>query len=102
MKAGVMRYTMFFCFCVAVLSLTGCAGMVDPFQRQGTWSATGAVNEDLAQQAANKSDLISGHGDEGSNGIAAVGAVEQADSNGTASKLETPPALTASVNISSQ
>ncbi|WP_298162489.1 hypothetical protein [Acidocella sp.] len=95
-----MRYTVFFCFCVAVLSLTGCNGLVDPLQRPGTWSATGAANETIAQQAADKSDLISGHGEAGTSGIAAVGAVEKANANGTASVLETPPAMTATVSIS--
>jgi hypothetical protein len=66
---------------------------MDPFQREGTWAATGAANETIAQQTTDKSELISGHGDAGSSGIAAVGGVEKANSGGTATALETPPPL---------
>ena len=71
-----MRFAAFFCLCAGVLSLSGCAGAFDPFQRPGNWSETGAANEDLAQQAANKGDLISGQS-EATSGDIAVGPVEK-------------------------
>jgi len=85
-----MRSVLFFGACLGILSLSGCAGALDPFQRPGTWSATGASNETIAQQAANKSDLIQGQSEPGSNGVAAVAGVEKALSDGKATGLQTP------------
>jgi hypothetical protein len=87
-----MRSAMFFATCLVVLTLTGCTGAFNPFQRPGTWAETGAANETIAQQAANKSDLINGQSEPGSNGIAAVAGVEKAMTGGTATGLQTPPA----------
>jgi hypothetical protein len=84
-----MRSALFFTLCVGILSLSGCEGAFDPFQRPGDWSATGAARENIAQQAANKSDLIQGQSQPGSNGVAAVGGIEKALTGGTASGLQT-------------
>jgi hypothetical protein len=73
----------------ALLGLAGCQGAFDPFNRPGNWSATGASNETIAQQAANKSDLISGQSEPGSNGVIAVGGIEKATTNGTATGIQT-------------
>jgi hypothetical protein len=106
-----MRYTFFLSSFLALLSLSGCgtvfdpsqhpdswsvAGAFDPFQRPGNWAATGANNENIAEQAANKSDLISGQSEPGSNGIAAVGGIEKAVTGGTAAGLQTPVQATSS------
>jgi hypothetical protein len=74
-----------------LLSLSGC--VLDPFQRPGTWSMTGASREDIAQQAANPADLISGRSEPSSNGVAAVAGVDKAlgaNGAGTAAGLQTP------------
>lgn len=89
-----MRSVLFFGACLGILSLSGCAGAFDPFQRPGNWAETGATNETIAQQAANKSDLIQGQSEPGSNGIAAVAGVEKALTAGTASGLQTMPQAT--------
>ncbi|OYV26280.1 MAG: hypothetical protein B7X08_02525 [Acidocella sp. 20-63-7] len=70
------------------LTLTGCA----PFARPGTWRITGASREDLAQQVANPSDLIAGHGNSLSSGVAATAGIDKAlgaGGEGTASGLQT-------------
>ena len=90
-----MRSALFFCACLSVLALSGCAGAFDPFQRPGNWAATGAANETIAQQAANKGDLIQGQSEPGTNGVVAVGGVEKALSNGTAAGLQTTITATA-------
>src|ERR1700728_743708 len=71
-----MRSALFFTLCVGILSLSGCAGAFDPFQRPGDWSATGAADETIAQQAANKGDLIAGQS-ELTSGDVAVTAIEK-------------------------
>jgi hypothetical protein len=80
-----MRSALFFTLCVGILSLSGCAGAFDPFQRPGTWSATGAANENIAQQAANKSDLISGQSEPLTSGDVAVTAIEKIRASGPGS-----------------
>jgi hypothetical protein len=84
-----MRKFVFFGFCAAILSLSGCQGAFDPLQRPGTWSATNASNETIAQQVANKGDLIQGRSDPGTNGVVAVGGLEKALTNGTGTGLQT-------------
>ncbi|WBO60207.1 MULTISPECIES: hypothetical protein [unclassified Acidocella] len=77
-------------FCLlALLTLAGCQGAFNPFNRPGNWSLTGASNEATAQQVANKADLISGHGEPGSSGILAVGGVQRATTNGTGTGIQT-------------
>ena len=101
-----MRLMIFFGFCVTLLTLTGCVGAFDPFQRPGNWAETGAANETIAQQAANPSDLISGRSDPLSNGIAASAAIDKAlgpAGSGTAAGLQTPATITnTATTISSQ
>jgi hypothetical protein len=97
-KAATMRLTVFFTFCVAILTLTGCKGAFDPFQRPGDWAATGAANETIAQQVANPADLISGQSESTSNGVAASAAIDKAlgaNGAGTATGLQTPTTITA-------
>ncbi len=97
-----MRSALFFSFCVMVLTLSGCTGAFDPFQRPGNWSATGAANETIAQQAADKSDLLYGKSEPGSNGVAAVAGVEKAMTDGKATGLQTtlsPTASATSLNV---
>jgi hypothetical protein len=84
-----MRKLVFFGLSMSLLALGGCQGAFDPFQRPGTWSATNASNETIAQQVANKGDLIRGQSEPGANGIVAVGGVEKALTNGTATGIET-------------
>ncbi len=101
-----MRLGIFFCFCLTLLTLTGCVGAFDPFQRPGNWSATGASNETIAQQVANPSDLISGQSEATSNGVAASAAIDKAlgaNGAGTAAGLQTPTTITnTATSISSQ
>ena len=96
-----MRSVLFFGLCVGILSLSGCAGAFDPFQRPGNWVATGASNETIAQQAANKGDLIQGQSEPGTTGVIAVGGIEKAMSGGTAAGLETTLTATAPGGVSS-
>ncbi len=84
-----MRPVFMLCAGSVFLALSGCAGAFDPFQRPGNWVETGAANEDIAQQAANKGDLIQGESEPGTMGIPAVAGVEKAMSGGSASGLQT-------------
>ncbi len=74
-----------------LLSLSGC--VLDPYQRPGTWSATGASNKAIAEQVADPADLISGKSEPYANGIAAAAGVDKAlgpNGAGTAAGLQTP------------
>jgi hypothetical protein len=84
-----MRKLVFFGLCTGLLALSGCQGAFDPFQRPGNWSATNASNANIALQVVNKGDLIQGQSQQGSDGIVAVGGVEKALTNGTATGIET-------------
>ncbi|MGE4481611.1 hypothetical protein [Acidocella sp.] len=84
-----MRSSFLFLSWVALLALAGCQGAFNPYNRPGTWSETGAANETIAQQVANKADLISGQSEPGENGIIAVGGIEKATTNGTAAGIQT-------------
>ncbi len=84
-----MRSSILLLAAAALFGLTGCQGAFNPFNRPGNWSATGASNEALAQQVANKSDLISGQSEPGSNGVIAVGGIQKATTDGTASGIQT-------------
>ena len=100
MKGYTVRHAMFFAFCAILLTLSGCQGALDPFQRPGNWVATGAANEDIAQQVAEPSDLISGRGNPNTNGVAASAALDKAlGPNGTAAGLQTPPQITVQANL---
>jgi len=93
MRRGVfaMRHLGFAAVAVLCLALTGCYS--EPFQNPGDWAETGAANEDLALQAANKDDLLSGRSQPGSQGVAAAAGVDEAigGSAGTATGLQKPP-----------
>ncbi len=92
-----MRRAVFFSFCVGLLTLSGCAGAFNPYQRVGDWSETGAANETIAQQVANPGDLIQGQSSTTSNGVAASAAIDEAlgpDGSGTAKGLQTPTVIT--------
>ena len=72
-----MRFAAFGAFCVALLTLTGCVGAFDPFQRPGNWAEEGSANETIAQQAANPADLISGQSVSTTSGTVAVEALDK-------------------------
>jgi hypothetical protein len=76
---------------VLCLGLAGC--YPDPFQNPADWSMTGASREDLAQQVANKDDLLAGRSDPSSQGVAAASAVDVAigGSAGSGAGLQKPP-----------
>ena len=88
-----MRRAAFFAFCAILLTLSGCEGAFDPFQRPGNWSATGAANETIAQQVAVPSDLISGRGNPYSNGVAASAALDKALGPGGVVGAEEPESV---------
>jgi hypothetical protein len=99
-----MRHLIFSVICVAMLTLTGCVGAFDPYQRPGNWAETGAANETIAQQAANPADLISGQSVPTSNGIAASSAIDLAlgaNGAGTATGLHTVETTTSSASSTS-
>jgi hypothetical protein len=101
MRASFIRFNIAILSCAALFGLASCQGAFNPLGRPGTWSATGAANETIAQQAAQKSDLISGETEPGVNGILAVGGVEKAVTNGTATGVQTtitPTSPATSVN----
>jgi hypothetical protein len=98
-----MRHVTFATFCIALLGLSGCVGAFDPYQRPGNWAETGASNETIAQQVANRGDLISGQSEPTSNGVAATSAIDLAlgaGGVGTAAGLHTAttPVAAASTN----
>jgi hypothetical protein len=102
MKGYAMRRAAFFAFCAILLTLSGCEGAFDPFQRPGNWVATGAANETIAQQVAVPSDLISGRGNPNTNGVAASAALDKAlgpGGVGTAAGLQTPEQITVQSNL---
>ncbi len=93
-----MRARALLVLAVAGLPLAGC--YTNPYRNPGDWIATGASRENLAQQAAYKSDLIEGRGDTYSSGVAASAAVDKAlgGAAGNASGLQTaPPSLVTTV-----
>ncbi len=97
-----MRHAAFFAFCAVLLTLTGCEGAFDPFQRPGNWAATGAANQTIAQQVATPSDLITGRGNPNSNGVAASAALDKAlgpNGAGTAAGLQTPEQISVQASM---
>jgi hypothetical protein len=89
----------FFPFLVLSLGLTGC--YLDPYQNPNDWSMTGASDKNIAAQAANPSDLISGKSNLYSNGVAASAAIDKAlgGAAGTAAGLQTPSGSTPALSI---
>ena len=88
-----MRISVSISLCLVAFLLAGCTGALDPYQRPGNWSMTGAARENTAQQVANPSDLYSGQSSPTANGVAASGAIDKAlgGSAGTAAGLEATP-----------
>jgi hypothetical protein len=86
-----MRILPFFLLVLAGLGLSGC--YLDPLQNPADWAMNGAPLENTAQMVSDKSELIQGHGDPSSNGVAAAAAVDVAigGSAGTAAGLQKPP-----------
>lgn len=87
-------------FPVLFLALTGCYS--DPYRNPDDWSATGAVQKNIAMQAAWPSDLIAGRAAHYSNGVAAAAAVDKAlgGAAGTAKGLQTAPVTSGALDIS--
>ena len=91
-------------FCLAMFSLTGCVGAFDPYQRPYDWSARGAPEETIAQQAANPADLISGASEPTTNGTVAAAGIDKtlgAGGTGNATGLQqtlNPTSNTATIN----
>jgi hypothetical protein len=93
MERSRLRSLSFFGLCLGLLTLSGCAGAFDPFQRPGNWSETNANIENIAQQSANKADLIQGSGDPGTSGAVAIAGIDKVtgstSSGGGTSSLST-------------
>ncbi len=86
-----MRRATLLLLAIAGFGLTGC--YPDAFQNPADWSMNGAPRENLAQQVADPSELLQGHGDNMSNGVAAAAGVDTAigGPTGTAAGLQKPP-----------
>lgn len=71
--------------------LTACYG--DPYANPNDWSLTGATRKNIAVQAADPSDLISGKSDSYSNGVVASSGIDKAfgGPGGTAAGVLAPP-----------
>lgn len=64
--------------CLALLSVTaGCAGLDDPFEREGTWKPEGLANANLAAMIAHPHDMVEGVNDDNSSGALAAAAVHR-------------------------
>ena len=55
-----------------LVAVSGCAGLVDPYQREGTWSATHVNDDNLRAMVANPVDLQQGTGAKDTPGIEAA------------------------------
>ncbi|MBE7210179.1 MAG: hypothetical protein INR65_04105 [Gluconacetobacter diazotrophicus] len=62
----------------AALTLAGCDGVFDPYDRPGTLRADAATTANVSAMAANPYDLARGHGSPDTDGQAAAAAVERA------------------------
>lgn len=64
--------------CLALLlGVTGCAGLNDPFQREGTWRAENLNDANLVAMVANPRHLQQGASDSASPGILSSAAVNR-------------------------
>lgn len=99
MTGDKMRRLAKFPLLLSTLALAGC--YPDPFSNPADWSMTGASHKNIALQAANPSDLISGKSAGVSNGVAASAAIDKAlgGAAGTAAGLQAPPPNTSSMDI---
>jgi hypothetical protein len=86
-----MRILPFFLLILAGFGLSGC--YLDPLQNPADWAMNGAPLENTAQMVPDQSELIQGHGDPTSEGVAAAAGVDVAigGSAGTAAGLQKPP-----------
>jgi hypothetical protein len=86
-----MRRSTLLLLACAGIGLTGCYS--DPFQNPADWSMNGAPRENIAQQVADPSELLQGHGETTSNGVAAAAGVDLAigGAAGTATGLQKAP-----------
>jgi hypothetical protein len=55
-----------------LVPIAGCAGMIDPFQRAGTWSATNVNDDNLRAMVVNPVDLQQGVGAKDTPGVEAA------------------------------
>ena len=55
----------------------GCAGMDDPFQREGTWRPEYINDANLAAMVADQQHLVQGVGDDASPGVLSAAAVQR-------------------------
>ena len=62
---------------VGVSSLAGCAGLDDPYQRDGTWRPVGLNDANIAAMVAHPSDLVVGVDDPVSPGQLSAAAVRR-------------------------
>lgn len=58
-----------------LVGLGGCAGLADPYQREGTWAPTGVNDDNLRAMVVNPADLQQGTGPKDTMGVGAVTAV---------------------------
>jgi len=81
---------------VLILCLGLAAGYADPYDNPGDWSATGSARENIAVQAADPADLISGKSNPNSNGVAASTGIDKGYGGvgGTAAGVLPAPAPT--------
>jgi hypothetical protein len=64
--------------CLALLlGVAGCAGLDDPFQREGTWRPENLNDANLAAMVANPHHLEQGVGDNASPGVLSAAAVHR-------------------------
>lgn len=64
--------------CLALLSgVAGCAGLNDPFQREGTWQPENVNDTNIAAMVANPQHLQQGVGDDASPGALSAAAIRR-------------------------
>lgn len=61
----------------AVLLASGCAGLADPFEREGTWRPRGVNDANLRAMIVNPAHLERGEGDARGRGRQAANAIER-------------------------
>jgi type IV pilus biogenesis protein CpaD/CtpE len=86
-----MRRSTMVLLAFAAIGLAGC--YPDPFQNPGDWAMNASPLENTAQQVADPTELLQGHGDTTSQGVAAAAGVDLAigGAAGTATGLQKPP-----------
>jgi hypothetical protein len=64
-----------FAIAAVCLMLSGCAGMLDPYERDGTWKITGVNDDNLRQMLLDPLDMHRGSGATVADGFEAAPAV---------------------------